>query len=370
MAQPIQDKATKKWSFSFDVYENGKRKQIRRRGFKSKRDALDALQELQQKVKEQEYVWSNSETVSSFVQKWLETERKLECEEATYYNNQLYFKNHVQQTIGKIKLQTLDSLTCQKFVNKMHEKGYARNTIERVTTMLKLAFDRAVVHRIISQNPMRLVKLPKKIKRELKVWTAEEVRKFLEYTQDHRYFCIYALALFTGMRKGEILALRWRDIDFPNRMLYVNQTLVNYGKTIKTGAKTSSGVRAISIPESLIDILLEQKRKYIQLQQEIKEKFVDMDLVIFNLANGKQVFPANLTKTYIKHVKESGLPYITFHALRHTHATLLIEKNVNVKLISDRLGHSKISVTLDVYSHVTTSMQREVADQIEQIISM
>lgn len=299
---------------------------------------------------------------------WLWNVRILECEETSFYNNVLYLKNHVMPRLGQTKLQDLDPLMCQKFVNEMHEKGFARNTIDRVCTMIKLALDAAVDYKYIKENYMRKVKLPKAQKKELKIWTVEQANKFLAFTRNRRYYCVYALALMTGMRQGEILGLRWKDINFEKKTLTVSQTLTHYGKSLKSGAKTISGERTISLPEQLIRILKKQRNDYIAFKLQANE-FVDQDLVIYNLRNGGTVFPANLTKAYMNDVKKSGLPHIPFHSLRHTHATMLIEKNVNVKVISERLGHSKIGVTLDVYSHVLPSMQQEVADKLDEIIN-
>lgn len=370
MAEPTLNKETKKWEFVLDYYEKGKRKQIRRRGFKTKREAKDTLITIQQEVQQNEYIGTNKTTVEAFVDKWLKNERVHECEDATFYNNTLYLKNHVKPRIGFIQMQKMDAETCQDFVSAMSEEGYARNTIDRVTTMLKLAFDRAVVYKVIKENYMRQVKLPRTENKEMPVWSTDQINTFLHFTKGKKRYCAYAIALFTGMRQGEILGLRWKDVDFNKKVISVNQTLVNYGKNIKHGAKTKSGVRTISIPNQLIDILIDQRQSYEKLKEKLGNDFIDLDLVIFNERNGKFIFPGNLTKSYMRDVKAAGLPHIPFHSMRHSHATMLIQKNVNVKLISERLGHSKIGITLDTYSHVTPNMQQEVASQIDELISI
>ncbi|WP_336774248.1 site-specific integrase [Paenibacillus sp. MMO-58] len=374
MAEPKLNEKTGKWEFVVDHYVNGKRKQVRRKGFSTKREANAAKTKLLKEIQDDQFVNLDKITVETFLRRWLETERKFEVDETTHYNNMLYFKNHIIPRIGHYKMQKLDAFICQEFINAMHRENYARNTIDRVTTILKKAFDRAIDYRIIKENVMRKTKLPKRVKLEQKYWTAAQATEFLSFTRQARYFIVYALALFTGMRQGEILGLRWQDIDFEKKTLQVNQTLTNYGKSLKFGAKTVSGVRTISLPDKLIEFLLEHRKFYEETINEIKNQlgkdFVDYDLVVFNYSTGGTVFPSNLTKTYIKDVKGSGLPHIPFHSLRHTHATMLIEQNVNVKLISERLGHSKIAVTLDVYSHVTPNMQHEVASQLDQIIAI
>ncbi|MBP1154538.1 MULTISPECIES: site-specific integrase [unclassified Paenibacillus] len=367
MASIFQNQKTKKWEFVFDHYVNGKRKQVRRKGFKTKRDANDVLITLQTEVKEEGYIGTNKQSVSEFMTYWLENVKKLECEETSYYNNTLYLKNHIIPKMGTMKLQELNPIVCQKFVNEMHQAGYARNTIDRVCTLIKLAFDSAVDYKYMKENHMRKVKLPKSQKQELKVWTVNQANQFLEFTKNRRFFCVYALALSTGMRQGEILGLRWKDVNFGEKTITVSQTLTHYGKRLKSGAKTSSGERTISLPAQLIRTLTKQYEDYVTFKNTAEE-FTDLDLVIFNLKNGGTVFPANLTKHYIKDVKGSGLPHISFHSLRHTHATMLIEKNINVKVISERLGHSKIGVTLDVYSHVLPSMQQAAADKLDEML--
>jgi len=370
MPEPKKNPKTETWEFVFDYYVKGVRKQVRRRGFQTRKEANKAMIALQNEVLEEKFVCTDKTTVGAFVQNWIDTVRKLEIDETTMYNNKLYLKNHIMPRIGKLRLQKLDHIVCQEFVNEMHEKGYARNTIDRVVTMLKKALDKAVQYKLIRENYMRQVTLPRVVKKAKEIWTAKQAIQFLKATEDKRFHCVYALALLTGMRQGEILGLRWRDIDFERRIISINQTLTHYGKTIKSGAKTAAGIRTIAMPNLLITILKKQYEKYDELKQKLGEKFIDMDLVIFNLSNGKTVFPSNLTKIYTADVKRAGLPHITFHSMRHTHATMLIEQNVNVKLISERLGHSKIGVTLDTYSHVIPSMQQEVADKIDEIMVM
>lgn len=371
MASVKKNKETKKWYFVFDYYEpTGKRKQIKREGFESKREADLVMAKLRQEVENGEFIKNDNSTLGSFVLYWLDNIRKLECSEVTFYNDRLYYKNHIKDSIGKVKLQKLDMRTCQQFVTDLHLKGFARNTIERVATLIKRVLDKAVEYGLCKVNPMRKTTLPKKVKNEVNIWSIDQVNQFLDANKNRRYFCVYALALLTGMRQGEILGLRWKDIDYENKFLYVNQTLSNYGKTLKSGAKTYAGVRRISIPNQLIDVLKVQQERYELLKRKLGISFLDLNLVIFNLKNGGTVFPSNLMKNYSKDVKRANLPHIRFHDLRHTHATLLLSKDINVKVISERLGHSKISVTLDTYSHVIPSMQQEVTNTLENIVTL
>jgi integrase len=168
----------------------------------------------------------------------------------------------------------------------------------------------------------------------------------------------------------KFLGLRWKDIDFEKKIITIRQTLCHYGKNLRTGTKTNAGERTVSISNQLVSVLKKQRKDCLELKMKLGKQFVDLDLVIFNLTNGKTVFPSNMIKNYMNDVKKSGLPHIRFHDLRHTHATMLIGENVNVKVISERLGHSKIGITLDTYSHVLPSMQQEVADKLDGIINV
>ncbi|HJV45854.1 MAG TPA: tyrosine-type recombinase/integrase [Bacillota bacterium] len=368
MATIKQDPNTKTWFFIFDHYENGKRKQIKRRGFKTKREANEKLVELQKEVQDNKYVSPNQETLGGFMKHWLEHERKMQCDSTTHYNNTLYYKNQIAPRMGSIKIQDLSPFLCQKFIHDMHEDGYAYNTIDRVASLIKLALDRAVVYKLIKENHMRKVCMPKNERMEMKVWNTDQVNTFLNFTKNRRFFPVYALALLTGMRQGEILGLRWKDIDFEKKTIAIRQILTHYGKNLKKGAKTKAGERTISIPDALIPILKQHRKSFLELKMKLGNQFEDLDLVIFNLSNGKTVYPSNLTKNYLKDVERSGLPRIRFHDLRHTHATILIEQGVNPKVIQERLGHKKIHVTLDTYSHVLPSMQQEAADKLDNVI--
>lgn len=360
---------TNKWEFVFDRYVDGKRKQVRRRGFDTKREAIDKLAELKMEVIEGYFIDPSHLTLEQFLEEWRRGAES-RTEETTFYNRGLYIKNHILPYFKDTKLQDIDLRMSQNFIDKMSSDGYAFNTIENVRTTVVLALDSAVEYKLIKENPMRLAKLPKRDAKEMKVWTVEQVNHFLNYTKDNsKFHCVYALALMTGMRQGEILGLRWQDIDFEKKMLYVRQTLTHYGKSFKKGAKTKSGVRSIAISDNLIKILKEEKEKVEYKKKRALDEWIELDLVICAL-NGNRVFPSNLTKFFKKDIINAGVPDIRFHDMRHTHATMLMEQNVNVKVVSERLGHSRISITLDTYSHVLPNMQRDVATNIDEIIQI
>ncbi|MBN6188267.1 site-specific integrase [Aneurinibacillus sp. BA2021] len=212
----------------------------------------------------------------------------------------------------------------------------------------------------------------------MKVWGLDEVNQFLEKGKNigryngNRYFIGFALALLTGMRQGEILGLRWSDIDLREGIIYVKQTLTHDGKKLQQGTKTASSNRSIHIPTQLLNELLLHKQQYERERDEwLKggKQWHEYGLVICT-KEGKPVFPTNFFKAFKRTVEYLNLPNIRFHDTRHTHATLLLTKNIHPKLVSERLGHSRIGITLDTYSHVLPSMQKEVANELEKMLTV
>lgn len=378
MASIKQDPKTKTWTFIFSHYVKGQRKQIKRRGFPSKREANVAMIKLQNEMQNGHMPESTHHTIESFMLYWLETIRKFEIDNITYYHNTIYVKNYIIPRIGKIKLQQFNSVHAQEFVKDMAEAGYARATIELPVKLMQLALDQAKTYNMVKENNMRGVKLPKKKKYNAKVWDIDQINHFLNHTKNKRFHAAYALALLGGLRQGECLGLRFQDIDFDEKILWVRQTLSHYGTEFKDGGKTQSSVRPISLPNQLVDILIRQKIKKESLRRDLThrlskaelEEMDNLDLVIYNTRNGKQIFPSNIYKHFQKDVEEAKLPKIRFHDLRHSHATMLLTRKTNVKVVSERMGHSKIGVTLDTYSHVLPSVASEVADDLETIIKV
>lgn len=189
---------------------------------------------------------------------------------------------------------------------------------------------------------------------------------FLNAAQD-RYSSVFHMALVTGMRQGELLGLRWKDVDLEKGHLIISQTLSHDGKTFLLGGKTKSSLRKILSPTSTIAKLKKHRAAVLKEKLSQGEEYNDNDLVMCT-SFGTPINPANVRKSSNALIKKAAVPKIRFHDLRHTHATLLLAKGVNVKEISERLGHSKIKITLDTYSHVLPTMQEDAVNKIEEIL--
>lgn len=368
-----KDKNTGKYYFIVDIGKDpltGKRKQKKKRGFVSKQEAEISLARIISESNKNATFQSHI-TLNEYMTQWFK-ERENIVERTTFNNNKAFYKYYISPAIGTVSLSDISPILLQNFANELTVKGnLAVSTIHKVFDVLKVALQRAVKFNLINENCARLVELPRIRKNEMKVWSLEQVNLFLKEIMFIRkadnYFTAYMIALLTGMRQGEILGLRWRDISFEKNLIYVKQVLTHDGKELKLGTKTVSGMRTISITDSLCKQLLITK-KDIQLLKKMNGKnFRDNDLVICT-KKGSPVNSSNLIRAFKKDILKVGLPLIRFHDMRHTHATMLIEQNINPKLIQERLGHARIGITLDIYSHVLPSMQQQVAERLDQMV--
>jgi integrase len=198
----------------------------------------------------------------------------------------------------------------------------------------------AVKWHLIVRNVAEAVTPPKTRKVEMATWDNEQVKIFLDVSKDSSYYPIYLTAINTGMRRGEVLGLRWQDIYFDNNIIYVRQSLQEVKKVGLTFKEPKSGKsRSISITPTLAKELNKLYKQQLADKLLLGQGYQDLDLV-FAQKNGKPIQPTVMARNYRKMVETSGLPYIRFHDLRHTHATLLLQQGVHPKVVSERLGHS------------------------------
>ncbi|WP_369899774.1 tyrosine-type recombinase/integrase [Bacillus manliponensis] len=367
-----QNKQTGKWDFVFNVAHHpmtGQRKQIRRRGFATKREASEALVKLKAEFLNDDFLNVSNTTYEVFMDQWFK-ERKNQLQKATFRANYTHYQNIIKPRLGSLKVQDITTIHLQNYINTLIEEGhYSNGTINLTFTFIRTSLKRAKVLKMIKNNPAVDVVLPRKVKSEMEVWTLDQVNYFLEENKNmknaSRFNISFLIAIFTGMRLGEILGLRWKDIDLGSNLLYVKQTLSEGGE-LKYGAKNKTSIRTIHIPNVLVEEL-KSHREFISFEKEkAGDKYTDLDLVLPS-KYGNPLDPRSIRRAFYTVTDKLGLPKIRFHDLRHTHATLLIQQNVNVKLISERLGHADISTTLNTYSHVLPEMQRSVAEKLDEV---
>lgn len=228
-----------------------------------------------------------------------------------------------------------------------------------------MALKRARALRLIATNPVEDVSRPKVERRELRVLDHEESARLLSAAASTRFHVPVFLALATGMRRGEVLALRWGDVDLNGGSLQVVESLeqTNAGLRFKA-PKTTRSCRQIALPTSAVELLRAHRVKQLEERLLLGLGRNDGDLV-FTQIIGQPVSPDNFSKEFSRLVKRAGLRHVTFHALRHTHITNLLRAGVHPKVAAERAGHSSVSVTMDVYSHVVAGMQEDAAQKID-----
>ncbi len=202
----------------------------------------------------------------------------------------------------------------------------------------------------------------------MRTWAPDELRTFLRSVEHDPCFAAWVLAANTGTRRGEVLGLRWQDIDFDRRRLSIRQTIISIDyQVVISEPKTARGRRSVALDSGTVTALRAHRAAQNQQKLKLGEAYQDLGLV-FCRENGSPIHPDRFTQLFDKHVKDSGLPRIRLHDLRHTHATLALAAGIHPKVVSERLGHSTVAFTMDVYSHAIPSMEAEAAETIANLV--
>lgn len=356
-----------KYAFVLDVGydELGKRKQKWFSGYKSSKEAERAMAEKITEIESGSFVEPSTEYLKDFFIRWLKL-KKDQVKPSTLDTYKRMVKNHVIPKIGHIRIDKLKPAHLDKMYGLMKRERLSSGSIAKTHNIIKTALNQALAYGDISRNPALVVKPPRIERKEIQCWDEEQVRSFLNLAREDRYFIAFYLALTTGMRQGEILGLKWNDIDINEQKLIVYRTLSHSGDHFGD-TKTSGSRRSISLTKSTIE---ELKKHYAELRKErvkLGPAYEDHGLVV-STSLGSHVLPRNLVRSWYKLLKKSGLPKIRFHDLRHTHATLMLKQGVHPKIVSERLGHSNVRITLDTYSHLLPGLQEAAADKFDEFL--
>ncbi|WDV44506.1 site-specific integrase [Clostridiaceae bacterium M8S5] len=353
-------KRGKKWYYYYNV--NGKR--VERVSGTSK---LEAQKKLKEALQGQEYncLTPSKVTVYMYLNEWLENYIKEYRKINTYNRYRSILNNNVYPNIGKIKLKNLEPIHIDMLITAEKKKGLSSTTLQNIYGVISSAFNRAVKLRIINENVCKYVDRPKRDRFIANVLSIEDYCKIIDSLDlskynDYIFYVALQIVMELGLRRGEIAGLKWCDIDFNNNTIYVNNNLVySHGKTYYSTTKTRSSDRLLYISDNLKQILLKHKERL-----EIDCEFV------MSWENGKILHPNYYTQKFSYIVKKIGfIKRLRFHDIRHTNATMLISQNENIKIIQARLGHSDISTTLNIYSHVDIKMQKSAIDKLSRKLS-
>jgi len=339
----------------------------------------DVERELARLIHEMEtgyYIEPTNMTVADLLQKWLVDYAKPNVAGKTYERYAEIVRNSLIPALGHHRLAKLQPLHIQAFYSDMLENGRRNGkgrglsplTVRHYHRVLRKALHDAVRWRLLARNPAEAVEAPRVVRKEMKVLEPEEVGRLLHAAEGSEFYIPVLLAVATGLRRGEILALRWEDVNLDDGVITVRRSLeqTRAGITFKA-PKTAKSRRMLVLPEMAIAPLQTHKGEQALQKLMLDSAYQDSGLVCTE-ADGSLINPEHLSRGFRVLLKHAGLPRIRFHDLRHTHATMLLREGIHPKIVSERLGHSTIVLTMDTYSHVSLPMQEEAARKLDNAL--
>jgi len=363
------------WSFVVDRGidpATGRRRQQRRSGFRTRKEAEAALRSTIAALTDGTFVERTDETVDEYLTNWLTgltAGRRVKPKTAQSYAECV---RRLRPELGAIQLQALRAADIERAYSTLlttggrEGKGLHPRTVLHTHRALHAALASAERLGLVARNVARNVALPSVPASTSvdNVWTTEELKAFLESSASELYYPAFVLAATTGMRRGEIAALRWVDLDLDSGVLRVEQSVIPVGgELVFSTPKTKKGVRQVSLDLGTVAVLRAHRKRQAERQLAAGSAWVETGR-IFTREDGSHLHPDVLSKRFDAWVRRAGLPRITFHGLRHTWATMAMEKGIHTKVVSERLGHANISVTLDIYSKVRPAMDAHAAETV------
>ena len=310
-------------------------------------------------------------TVGDWMEVWFQDYAKIKVRPSSHQTYQGYIHNHIRPNIGDIPLEKLTSLDLQKFYKKLlaqgrvdrveakgQPKGLSAKTVRNIHQILSSALKLAQEQRLILTNPAEGCALPRVEHQEMKTLTTVQLASFFREARESGVFELYYLELATGLRRGELLGLKWEDIDLERGDLRVRRQVSRInGEVVEAPLKTKNAYRTLPLAEDTVSVLKEQRRK------------VGNSPWVFPSPNGGPISPDSVLHMLHRVLKRAGLPRVRFHDLRHTFATLALQNGVDVKTVSGMLGHFSAGFTLDTYAHITSAAQRQAAKTMGSVLA-
>lgn len=352
------------YAVRYDIGDGKNRSQKYKGGFRTKKEAQEYLNKVLSEVAEGSYVKPNKVHFSEFLIDWYHNSYKRSVAETTAETRLFYIEKHIIPSFGTMQLQTITTKMLDDFYNEKISSGLSGKTVREFHNILRRAFTQAVKWSLIKFNPVLDATPPVVTQKEVQPWSKEQTKKFLELLETKDREPIFELIIFTGLRKGEALGLKWEDIDLQRGKIRVVRSLARTkekGLFLKD-VKTQNSKRQVSITPYITQKLIEHREKQ---RNKIGEQINNLGMV-FCTVEGSFKDPRNLLREFNQLIKEAGLPKTTIHDLRHLHATQLMINGVNPKVVQERLGHARVAITLDLYSHVNEDLQVEAAMGFEQ----
>lgn len=369
------------WYFVIDVAPDGasgKRRRLRRRGFPTRKSAEAALKFVLAESRDGDYIEPSSQPVRVYLEHWLSgVAVGHKPSTAAMYAHKM--RRYVIPRVGAMRMRQLDSAALDALYADLRTSGgrpdkageptpLSEQTVAVVHRILHRALRDAVRRRIIRSNPATDAVVPRSTAgREMKVWTTSDLRRFLEHVEEDRLHALWVVAATTGMRRGELCGLMWHDVNFDGAGLAVRRARVPVAGKVTEGTPKSDRARVIACAPGTLSALRAHRKRQLEERLAWGAAWQDSGYV-FTQASGAPIRPDAVTRQFEALVTSAAVPRIRLHDLRHTHATLGLAAGIPAKVMSERLGHAKVGITLDLYSHVVPGMQEEAAAKLEALI--
>lgn len=338
---------------------------------KTQAEVKEKLKKAIENSKQLDYTKEGKYTVGQWLDEWFEAYAKVKVRPSSHQTYKGYIENHIKPNIGEIPIEKLTSLTLQKFYKKLltegrvpriesekQPKGLSAKTVRNINQVISSAMDMAVKHKLILSNPTNGCELPKVEHKEMHTIHAEQLGAFLREAKESGVYELYYLDLATGLRRGELLGLKWGDVDLDHGVIHVRRQVSRINGEVKeVPLKTKNSYRNISISKDAVEMLKEME----------EHKTCEY---VFPSPNGGPISPDSVLNMLHRVLDRAGLPSIRFNDLRHTFATLALQNGVDIKTVSGMLGHFSAGFTLDTYAHVTTAAQKEAANTMGSVLNV
>jgi len=378
MRGSIRQRTRGSWEITIDIGRDpatGKRLRHFETIKGTKKDAQRRLAELQVSVEQGSYAKPRRLTLGEWLEDWLNNYVIANCSPRTADSYRSEIRNHISPSLGAIPLTQLRPEHIQSYYAKALSEGridgkggLSARTVLYQHRILSEALSHAVRIGLLVRNVAKVVDPPRLKRRSMATLATEDVPKFLEASRESPYHALYCTALFTGMRLGELLGLRWCDVNLDMATLSVAQALFKRCGVCKMiEPKSAHSRRSIALSPVLAILLRRHRTRQEAERILLGDPLRETDLV-FARPDGSPLDPGTVTKTFSRVLARAGLPHIRFHDLRHTHATLMLKAGIHPKIVQERLGHGSIAVTLDTYSHVVSGLQEVAAQRFEGML--
>ena len=357
-------------SWEARILINGKSRSIYGR---TQSDVRKKLTEVRNDLDNDEYLEPNDTTLKEWLELW-QDEYLEDVKQSTADRYKSCIRIHIIPALGETRLMDLRASTIQKFLNQCKKvDGLSEKSVKNIRLVLHKALEQAIEDEQIKKNPCDRAKVPSydDPPKEMRPLKDHEVPMFLQAIKGHQFESLFYVALFTGMRESELIGLTWDCIDFQHGTIHIyrqlRKTREKKGSYVFTSLKNKQA-RTFSPPQNVLDVLKKVKIRQAELRLKAGSSWSNPDDLVFTNDLGKHVATFTLYKYFKEVVTQIGLPEMRFHDLRHGYATLALQNGVDVKTVSNNLGHSTTAFTMDKYGHVTETMMKDSADKMQRFI--